>query len=432
LASGPYAAQRKSLAQQIGLVSIRTGEPVASWRDVGLTLDRYDRCGLSRDGRYLLGTAGLAAPCLHYASTGRLIKEFDADNSISSVRQVEFAPDGMSVAFGGGGGIVHFSVPDGKVLWKRTSEDSTLLSAIAFSPTGQMIAGVGRIDIGEQAIENDKTNIRYYAGVIWDARYGRVVSRLDLPDRPRSVAFSPDGAFLATGSDNHVSLFSVFSGRVVSEVTNEQSEVSAVAFSPHGRQLAIGLDNGTIILRHLGVSPAGAKRRVEPVDDQSLERAWWALSARSPEEVFEAEHRLVSVGPKRLVTFLKERMQPMRLRPNRAPELLDQLDDPVFAVREAAARELSLLGFSAEPALRARLQRKNVSLQLWQSITRLLEDLELSTATPEQLRYFRAIGILGRVDGGPARELLAELAQGPPEILSAHAATVQLRSMKRR
>jgi WD40 repeat protein len=68
-------------------------------------------------------------------------------------------------------------------------------------------------------------------------------------DWVNSVAFSPDGRLLASGSsDRTIKLWDVATGREVRTLSGHTDIVTSVAFSPDGRLLASGSDDKTIKL----------------------------------------------------------------------------------------------------------------------------------------------------------------------------------------
>ncbi|RKU07490.1 hypothetical protein C6502_17080 [Candidatus Poribacteria bacterium] len=207
------------------------------------------------------------------------------------VTVVAFSPDGTKLASGSG-----FHFPGTLKLWevktgqnintfqvKRGSTDS-----ISFSPDGKILAWADRlwaVDTGQQLdipLDNKLFEIvfspdgkilagtgistveRTHVGVIkfYEVETGRLINTLTATQRTKwsesskrisSIAFSPDGRLLASGSadDGTIKLWDVETGQNIATFTEKpepNSSMLCVAFSPEGTKLVVGSAAGIKLL----------------------------------------------------------------------------------------------------------------------------------------------------------------------------------------
>jgi WD40 repeat protein len=117
------------------------------------------------------------------------------------------------------------------------------VNSVAFSPDGKLVAS-GSHD---------------HTVGLWDAGTGAALQTLEgHSDEVNSVAFSPDGKLVASGStDNTVRLWDAGTGAALQTLEGHSDEVNSVAFSPDGKVVASwGWYDGTVRLWDAGTGAA--------------------------------------------------------------------------------------------------------------------------------------------------------------------------------
>jgi RNA polymerase sigma factor (sigma-70 family) len=313
--------------------------------------------------------------------------------------QLALSPDGRTLATAEGeksdeGSVVRlWDWPAGTERRKWTAPNRHA-SSLAFSPDGQFLA------LGCRGGEPPK---------LWTAATGRERPLVGVPagGSIEAVAFSPDGRRLAlAGYGGTIGLWELATGQPCRRWDSGQFAVFALDFAPDGRALVSANGDGTALVWDLTAGPA--PRDLSPDD---LDRIGRDLSGADAVRAWQAVQTLAAV-PGRGVPWLRERLRPAAGSGDAAlARLVADLAGDRFADRERATAALERLGDLAGPALRQALAG-GPSLEARRRIERLLDRLDAPLTDPALLLAVRGVEVLERAGTPEARALLGELAKG--------------------
>jgi hypothetical protein len=305
---------------------------------------------------------------------------------------------------------------------------NTPFAGIAFTPDGRCLAvenNDGGVVLWELAtrkqrrvfVANDAR--RKGPKTAWAPSSFTILEPVAAPSA--NVAFSPRGDLLVHGAPaGRIHVWHVWTGQELAAFRGHTGVINAFAFSPDGKTLASASADTTALTWDL--SAALSKRLPQRVfTGAELKTRWEALANDDARQAFSAMCDLAGV-PTPAVALLNQQLQPApALDLERVNQLLANLGDPTFKVRQKATAALLQLDRRVEPVIDKALAARP-ALEMRQRLEKIRDALTSVVLTEEELRLYRAIEVLERIGTPQARQLLRRLADGAPGALATTAA----------
>ncbi|MBI3411339.1 MAG: PD40 domain-containing protein [Planctomycetes bacterium] len=225
--------------------------------------------------------------------------------------------------------------------------------------------------------------------------------------------FSASGKVLAAAApdDPMICLWDTDSGCLRRRVRATPLGIGAIALSPDGRKLAVGC--GTVVnIWNAATRDLGDLGPAKAATDSELKSLWDELAGADRIKADAAFRRLAQARHHSLA-FLTAQVRAVAvplIDKKRVSELLKELDDPIYAVRQSAASELAKLGEAIKGDIEEHAKAK-LSLESERRARNLLGRLPNLESHPHRLRCLDAIELFEILNTAQSRDALRELAR---------------------
>jgi WD40 repeat protein len=181
----------------------------------------------SHDGHFLACGDSAYAVRLWDFDTRKPLRQFKIPDG--EIRTLAFSPDGSQLACNGDR-IVHLWNPQSGQPYAEIGPRPTAKTSVALSPDGTRLMSNG----GGNAVR------------IWNTTSRQALTSLDTPETVQTVAFSPDGLWIAGAVGRRIRLWDA-AGKFIADWEGPDETITTLAFSPDGKTLASGSRDGVSV-----------------------------------------------------------------------------------------------------------------------------------------------------------------------------------------
>jgi len=333
------------------------------------------------------------------------------------------APDGKRavIAVGNNESVV-IDLEAGKAISEIALKLHWFADAAGFGPDGRIVCGTGPMRNAKAEAWNVVTLSRVRQFESPPGKHGgNPGSALYII----SFAVSADGRRSAScHNDGSLTVYETVSGQILAHFLGHRGNVVAVAMTSDGSRVLSGGNDHQVLV--WDVSPTKLAGKVVPVAGADRTKEWDLLGTQHAKDAIKTIASFAA-DPEGTVAVFATKMKP---RPASEPALLDRifrdLDDPKFAVRDKADRELNTLGAAALGGVRVRVEQ-TTSTEVKKRANQFLRRFENEEFTVDRVRFARAVEILATMNTSAARRLLERLAGGAENVYETELALRALR-----
>jgi hypothetical protein len=340
------------------------------------------------------------------------------------------APGGTAVMVGSRDAIRLHDVTSGRDRMFRISEAAEM-QTLAVSPDGRILAS------GDL--------VAPFCVRLWELATGKEIHVLKGHEcAVTSLAWSADGRRVASADNNKnyaspgkavnsVRQWDAVTGKELARFGDLGTVVTSLAFSPEGAYLAGGLQDSTILVWDVRQSTRAVRLAPRHLQVAELERCWADLASDKAPQAHQAIWTLTA-APKQSVPFLRARLKPAAVlaTAGKIQQWIADLDSDKFAVRQAAKKELEKAG--SQDQVKALLQKAvegKVSLEVRRRLEQILNNLP-DVVDSQTLHLARAVMVLEKIASPEARDILEALAGGAATARQTEEAQAALDCLARR